>query len=365
MKARFRTSYDDDINLFKGAWHRWQYLILLALAIAAPWLVGAYYIGELTALLIWSLAGLGVMLLVGHTGQVSLGHAAFMAIGAFTHLALMARGLHFLPSILTATLFTGLAGALLSRPILRLSGIYLAIATLALGVLVEDIAIIAEPITGGVRGVIAPPIELFGLSVDRYGTPAIFYYLCLGIVVLVTLAYVNLLRSPTGRSFLAVRDSEISAKALGINVARTKTLAFALSCAITGLAGALYAHLVQAVNFESFLVIISIALLLQVIVGGLGSIHGAFFGAVIIVMLPQGISMLRDGLQEYAGLRIAAYPGLDMAVFALIIVILMISEPRGLYGIWLRVRTFFELFPLYRKGLFRRSRSYLKTERMR
>ncbi len=364
MKPRFKTSYDDDINRFQGGWHRAQYLILIALALAAPWVLNSYYIGELSSVLVWSLAGMGLMLLIGHTGQVSLGHAAFMAIGAFTHLALMLRGWPFLPALLAATVFSGFSGALLARPILRLSGIYLAIATLALGVLVEDLAIIAEPFTGGVRGLVAPPIDIFGFAIDRHATPRAFYYLCLGVVVLVTLAYANLLRSPTGRAFIAVRDSEISARALGVNVTRTKTLAFALSCAITGLAGAMYAHLVQAINFESFLVIISIALLLQVIVGGLGSIHGAFFGAVVMVLLPQGIAVSRDVLAD-VGIRVAAYPGLDMAVFALIIVLLMILEPRGLYGVWLRVRTWLELFPLYRKGLFRRTRSYLKTERLK
>jgi len=364
MKPQFKTSYDDDINCFQSRWHRAQYLILIALAVAAPWLLSAYYVGELTSVLVWALAGMGLMLLVGHTGQVSLGHAAFMAIGAFTHVALMLRGWPFIPALLFATLASGVSGALLARPILRLSGIYLAIATLALGVLVEDLAIVAEPFTGGVRGVVAPPIELLGFTIDRHGTPRAFYYLCLSIVVVVTLAYANLLRSPTGRAFIAVRDSEISARALGVNPTRTKTLAFALSCAITGLAGGLYAHLAQAINFESFLVIISIALLLQVIVGGLGSIHGAFFGAVVMVWLPQGIAVSRDVLGD-VGIHIAAYPGLDMAVFALIIIVLMILEPRGLYGVWLRVRTWFELFPLYRKGLFRRARSYLKTERLK
>lgn len=364
MKPRFKTSYDDDIDLFQSWRHRAQYLLLLGLALAAPWVLGNYYLGELTSVLVWSLAGMGLMLLIGHTGQVSLGHAAFMAIGAFAHLALLLRGWPFLPALLAATLLSGISGALLARPILRLSGIYLAIATLALGVLVEDIAIIAEPFTGGVRGLVAPPIELLGFSIDRHATPRAFYYLCLAVVIAVTLAYANLLRSPTGRAFIAVRDSEISARALGVDVTRTKTLAFALSCAITGLAGALYAHLAQAINFESFLVVISITLLLQVIVGGLGSIHGAFFGAVVIVLLPQAIAIGRD-LLAGAGLRIAAYPGLDMAVFALIIILLMVLEPRGMFGIWLRIRTWFELFPLYRKGLFQRSRSYLKTERMR
>ncbi|KZY31052.1 ABC transporter permease [Alcanivorax sp. HI0083] len=365
MSNRFKSRYDDDINLFEGRWHLAQYAILAALLLAAPWVLGSYYLGELTAVLVWSLAGLGLMLISGHTGQVSLGHAAFMAIGAFTNLALMQRGWHFIPALLASAVTSGVAGAIIARPILRMSGIYLAIATLALSIILEDVAIMAEPVTGGVAGVFAPPIELFGLAVDRYATPRAFYYICLAVLVLVTLGYLNLLRSGSGRSFLAVRDSEVSARALGVNVTRAKTLAFSLSCAITGLAGALYGHLAQAVNYESFLVLISITLLLQVVIGGLGSVHGAFFGAIVVVLLPQVIAIARDYLDNAAGIKIAAYPGMDTALFALLILLMVIYEPRGLYGVWFKVRTWLQLFPLYRKGMFRRTRTYLKTERQR
>ncbi|MBA3980344.1 MAG: branched-chain amino acid ABC transporter permease [Alcanivorax sp.] len=365
MRVQFKSSYDEDINLFQDNRHRIQYGILLLLALAAPFVLSEYFVGELTQIAIWSLAGLGLMLLIGHTGQVSLGHAAFMAIGAFANIALMTRGWPFIPALIASAVITGVAGAVLARPLLRMTGIYLAIATLALSVIIEDIAIIAEPVTGGVSGVFAPIIELFGYEIDRYGTPTTFYYLCLAVLLLVTLMYANLLRSPSGRAFLAVRDSEVSARALGVNVANTKTLAFTLSCAITGLAGALYAHMVQVVNYESFLILISITLLLQVVVGGLGSMHGAFFGAIVVVVLPQLIATLRDLVNDYTRISLANYPGMDMAAFALIILIMVIYEPRGLYGIWLKVRTWFQLFPLYRKGMFRRSRTYLKTERMR
>ncbi|ALO44985.1 branched-chain amino acid ABC transporter permease [Pseudohongiella spirulinae] len=365
MRVIFKSSYDDDINLFEDRRHLIKYAILLVIALVIPWIVNSYYVGELTSVVIWALAGLGLMLIAGHTGQVSLGHAAFMAIGAFSHLALMMRGWHFVPALIASGLLTGLAGALIARPLGRMSGIYLAIATLALSIIIEDIAIVAEPITGGVAGLFAPAIDFFGYQIDRYGTPVAFYYLCLSVLVLVTLAYANLLRSATGRSFLAIRDSEVSARALGVNVARAKTIAFALSCAITGLAGALYAHLAQAVNYESFLVLISITLLLQVVIGGLGSVHGAFFGAFVVVLLPQTISITREFINSSTPFSLAAYPGMDTALFALIILLMIIYEPRGLYGLWIRLRTWLELFPLYRKGMFRRTRTYLKTERMR
>lgn len=364
MKVIFKRSYDQDINLFKDRAHFFKYAVLLLLLVAAPWLLASYYLNELSAVLIWSIAGLGLMLLTGHTGQVSLGHAAFMAIGAFTNLALMSHGWNFFLALLASAIITGIIGAIISRPILRTSGIYLSIATLVLSIIIEDVAILAEPITGGVAGLTASPIFIFGYQVDRYVAPQAFYFLCLVTLILVIIGYVNLLRSSTGRAFVAIRDSEVSARALGVNVTRFKTLAFGLSCAITGMAGALYGHFVQAVNYESFLVLISITLLLQIVVGGLGSIHGAILGAIVVVLLPQLIAIGGDYMSQNMGLSIANYPGLDTALFALIIIVMIIYEPRGLYGIWFKIRTWLELFPLYRKGMLRRTQSYLKTERM-
>ncbi|MEL7277916.1 MAG: branched-chain amino acid ABC transporter permease [Pseudomonadota bacterium] len=364
MKVHFKDSYDHDIDMFEDRSRALRYGLLLLVMIALPWLLSEYLLGEVTLVLIWSVAGMGLMLLAGHTGQVSLGHAAFLAIGAFSNLWFMAQGMSFWLALPLSGLLTGVVGAVIAMPILRLSGIYLAIATIALSIIVEDVAIVAEPFTGGVVGVFAEPIQAGDTMIDRYGTPALFYYVCLAVTVLVTLGYVNVLRSPTGRAFLAIRDSEVSARALGINVARVKTLAFGLSCAVTGLAGALYAHFVQVVNYESFLILISITLVLQVVIGGLGSIHGAFFGAVVVGLLPQLIAILRDVATTSFGIDIA-YPGLDTALFAGIIVLMILFEPLGLYGMYFKARTYLKLFPLYRKDMFRRSKSYLKTERMR
>jgi branched-chain amino acid transport system permease protein len=361
MRFIFKTSYDRDIDLFEDTWHRVKIAALVAVLAALPFLVGEYYLAEATNTLIWSLAGMGLMLLVGHSGQVSLGHAAFLAIGAYTDAALMNVGVPWPVAFLAAGLVAGLFGALVAIPAIRMSGVYLAIATLALFVLVEEAVILAAPITGGIGGLFAPNIEIFGISFERYGSLANFYWLCLGVVVLVTLAYANLLRSPTGRAFMAVRDSEVSARALGINVAKTKTLAFGLSCGITGLAGALMGHFLGFFNYEAFSIFISINLLLVVTIGGLGFIQGAFLGAILITAVPQFLSIMRD----VSGVDTSGYPGLETVVFALILIGFIIYEPMGLYGRWLKTRTFFDLFPLYRRDMFRRQKSYLKTERMK
>lgn len=364
MKFVFRTRYDQDIDLFEDGWHRARILLLVLALALLPFLAGEYYLAEATNTLIWSLAGMGLMLLVGHSGQVSLGHAAFLAVGAYTDVALMNAGLPFALSFPLAGLAAGLFGALIAVPAMRMSGVYLAIATLALFIIVEEMVILLEPVTGGIGGIAAPPVTVLGLSFDRYGALANFYWLTLGVVVLVTLGYANLLRAPTGRSFMAVRDSEVSARALGVNVARTKTLAFGLSCGVTGLAGALMGHFIGYFNYELFSIFISINLVLVVVIGGLGFIEGAFLGAILISIVPQLLAILR-GQVESLGVRLSDFPGLDTLVFALILVVFIIYEPMGLYGRWLKIRTFFDLFPLYRRDMFRRQKSYLKTERMR
>lgn len=366
MRTVFKTSYDADINLFRhGAQAAW-YLALLALALVLPVLLDDFLLGEVTNMLIWAIAGMGLMVLVGQSGQASLGHAAFLAIGCYANVLLQERlGLPFLLSFPLAGLIAGFAGVLLAIPTARLHGIYLAIATLAIAILTDDIIVLAEPLTGGVTGLITPTISIFGLEIDRYVTPDRFYWLVLLVVVLTVLIYRNLLRAPLGRAFAAVRDSEVSAQAMGVNVARTKATAFGISTAITGLAGALMGHFAGVFNNETFSIIISIQLLLMIVIGGLGSIHGAFFGAIVVALLPQAIALARDFVGGLLGSGSMAIPGLESAVFGVILILFILFEPSGIYGRWVKIRTYFELFPFYRRDMFRRQKSYLKTERLR
>jgi branched-chain amino acid transport system permease protein len=263
----------------------------------------------------------------------------------------------FVVSLGCAALLSAAVGIIVGLPALRLKGIYLAIATLAFNVIVEEIITRWESVTGGSQGKLLKPIELFGLRLSSQDS---FYYLCLALAVLSCLALVNLLRSPTGRAFVAIRDSEISASCMGINLARYKTMSFALSAALTGVGGALYAHKVGFISPEQFTLIQSIELVTIVIIGGVGSLHGAVLGAAFIIMLPQAISIAKDWLPE-------AVPqsGIQSIVFGLILIGFIVFEPYGLYGRWLKIRTYFDVFPFYRRGTFRRQRSYLRSERLR
>jgi branched-chain amino acid transport system permease protein len=359
MRIHQKKSYDDDIRLFVDRRQLLWYVLLVAAAASLPLAIGDYLLGEVINVLILAIAGMGLMLLAGHTGLASLGHAAFLACGAYMEAWLNAQGVPFIISLPLAGLFAGVVGAVVALPALRMSGIYLAIATLAMGIIAEDVIILLEDYTGGVSGTFVGPIILFGFVVERYVHPQTFYLICLAVAVIVAVGYANLLRSPTGRAFVAIRDSEISAKAMGINIAHTKTLSFFLSCFVTGLAGALMAHSLGAFNYEAFLIVFSIQLLLMIVVGGMGSIHGAFFGAMVVGFLPSLITALR---QQVA---MTTVPGLDTGIFAAILIVILIVEPHGIYGRWVKIRAWFQLFPLARRDMFRRQKSYLRTERMR
>jgi len=365
MRIIFKTDYMQDIRPWKDGYQLSLYLLLLLVMIAAPFVIDDFYLGELTNVFVWALAGLGLMVLTGHTGQASLGHAAFLALGCYINIILIEQGLPFMIAFPIAGVLTGIIGMVVAVPALRLHGIYLAIATLAMSILVDDIIVLTEPWTGGVGGKYAPSVNVFGVMIDRWGTPREFFYLVLGVTVIVTLGYINLLRSPLGRSFIAVRDSEVSAQAMGIDVARTKAISFAISCGITGLAGALMGLFSGAFNNETFSVVISIQLLMMIVIGGLGSIHGAFLGAIVVGFLPQFLSISKEWVGGVFGSNTVAIPGLEFGIFGMILIMFILFEPMGIYGRWLKIRTFFELFPFYRKDMFKRQKSYLKTERLR
>ena len=366
MRTLFKTSYDTDINLFRDFSQARWYLLLLVLVILVPFWFETFWLGEMTNVLIWAIAGMGIMMLVGQTGQASLGHAAFLAVGCYANVLLQERlGLPFILSFPLCGLIAGIAGVLIAIPMTKLHGIYLAIGTLAISILMDDLIVVAEPLTNGVIGLMTPSISIFGISFDRYGELDRFYWLVLAVAILSIVAYRNVLRSPLGRAFAAVRDSEVSAQAMGVNVARTKATAFGISTAITGLAGALMGHFATIFNNETFNIIISIQMLLMIVIGGLGTIHGAFFGAIVVALLPQFLAISRGMISDFLGVGTIAIPGLESAVFGMILVIFMLFEPMGIYGRWVKIRTYFELFPFARRNMFSRQRSYLKTERMR
>jgi branched-chain amino acid transport system permease protein len=358
MRFIFKTTYEQDIRLAKHGGQRFWYGALVLLMLAAPWLFAEYWLAQLTFVLIYAVIGLGLMLLAGFTGQFSLGHAAFVGVGAYTQAALTGAGVPFPIAIVAAAVAAAGVGVIVGLPALRLKGIYLGIATLAFGFIVEEVFARWESVTGGNAGIHIKAPNLFGRSLDSAES---FYWLCLGITVLASLAILNLLRSPTGRAFVAIRDSEISAQSMGIHLARFKTLSFAISSALAGIGGALYAHKLKFISPDQFGVLQSIDLLLMVVIGGLGSVHGAFLGAIFLITMPQAIALMKDVLPAAIGQA----PGLQGLVYGMVLIAFVLFEPLGLYGRWLKLRTYFQIFPFYRRGMFRRQKSFQKSERLK
>ncbi|MGI9271286.1 MAG: branched-chain amino acid ABC transporter permease [Woeseiaceae bacterium] len=358
MQFLFKTAYNDDIKFLAKTGEKIRVALVVVFLIAAPLVLQDYYLAELGLLLVYAIAGIGLMILTGHTGQVSFGHAAFLGIGAYTHSVLMSKGVPFSLSIIVTILFSGVIGMMIGRSASKMFGFYLAIATLAFGILIETVFGEWGSVTGGHQGFAVPSLKVFGMPLAEAWQQ---YYLDLILTLLVIWGASNLFRTPTGRSFLAVRDSELSARCLGVNVEWVKIQAFGVSAAITGLAGALLAHHLTYLVPEVFGVLESLKLMLMIVVGGLGSILGAVFGAIFISVLPVALSFLKDVLPPSIGQT----AGLEPLLFGLLIVIVIVFEPLGIYGRWMKLRFFLESFPYYRKSSFVRQKSYLKTERMR
>jgi len=356
MRFIMKRDYYQDIQLFKYRSTFFWYLALVIGCFLAPTVLDDYFISQLTFICMYSVATVGLMLLTGYTGQVSMGHAAFFGIGAFTSAILSSKGVPFVLALPAAGLLAGFVGIFIGLPALRLSGLYLAIATMGFGFIVEEILVRWESVTHGNMGMMVDPPSIGPLLFESETS---YFYLTIIVLILTILAARNILRSPTGRAMIAIRDSEVAAQAMGISMAKYKTTAFAISAFFTGVAGSLYAHKLTFINPESFTIFVSIEFLAMIIVGGLGSIHGAVFGAAFIIFLPQLIIMTKDYMPKY----LADQTGLDPVLYGLMIILFILFEPLGIYGRWRKTRFYFEMFPLYKKDTFRREKKYFKAER--
>lgn len=383
MRFIFKTDYEDDIRLLPHSGYIWTYGTLLVLLALAPFMFSSYIMSQIVFVCIYAIVGVGLLILSGFTGQASLGHAAFLAIGAYTAGYLQQYNVPFPVYFLAAGLLTGAVGALVGFPALRLQGIYLVIATISFAFIVEEILARWESVTHGNEGMRVKTLSLIGQAVPR-DSPG-FYYLCLGFLILVIVGTLNLMRSPTGRAFIAIRDSETAARSMGVNVALYKVKSFAISAAITGFAGVLFAHKMTFISPEMFTLQLSIEFIIVILIGGTFSLHGAVLGAIFLVMIDPFLTYLKDDMPGIiAGIaatfgaskatasniqsNVAAFAsanGLKGAIYGVIIMVFVLFEPLGLYGRWLKIKLFFQLFPLYKRATFKRQKIYVKSERNR
>lgn len=354
----YETDYDQARRLLRTRNQRLSYAALAAVLVALPFTVPAFYVGEVSFIFIMCVASLGLMTLTGFTGQVSLGQAAFVGIGGYAHTLLLMQGWPWPAALAGAALSAALAGFAIGVPAIRVSGLHLAMVTIAFAFVTEHVLGRWKAVTGGHQGLAVPEPALFGAGL---GGTVPFYFLCLAVLAGVLLALLNLMRSATGRAFVGIRDSEAAAQGLGIHVARTKVLAFALSAGICGIAGALLAHQTQYITPEAFGLALSLQLMLMVFIGGLGSLRGAVLGAILIGLLPSFISHLKPLLPA----RLAAQSGMELFVYGAVLSLFVLLEPTGLNGRWLRLRRRLAQFPLATASGGKRNKVYMRSERNR
>ncbi len=344
-----KTTYFEDLQLFKDGVHLfWSAVLILAL-FTLPFFVKTYYLTILNLMAVNVIVALGLNLLVGNTGQISLGHAGFVAIGAYTTVLLLKLGVPFVFAFVAAGLVSALFGILLGIPSLKLEGPYLAIATLAFGLAVTTL-IGRMDFLGGRMGMNVPKLQIkwMGLKYDHA-----LYYIILSITIIAVIAMRNILRSRIGRAFQAIRDSDIAAAAIGIHLTRYKLYSFGLSALFAGAAGSLWSLYLGFINPTLFSFILSINFLVIIVLGGLGSITGSILGAVVLTYLNLqlenvvDIPLLGAALYKFSEvfMTTTGIANVSWVLTGFILILVVLYEPLGLYGLWLRIKIFWKRWP--------------------
>ena len=339
----YKTTYKSDMKMFGTTGIKIRMLLLVILILLFPLILSNYIIGLLTLCAIASIGAIGLNILTGYTGQISIGVGAFLGVGGYTAAILTSTlGWSFWIALPLAGVMTAVIGGLFGIPSLRLKGLYLAIATLAAQFIILFIMTRWVSLTGGTAGMSLsrPTIGSYSLS-----TNTAYYYLCVVILILTALYATNLIRTRTGRAFLAVRDRDMAAQIMGINLFKYKVMAFAISSFFVGIAGSLLAHYTMIVSPEFYSIQVSINYLAMILIGGLGSVFGSILGAFFITLLPV---FLDSGIGFLTGIMPNLYQILSAFkefVFGGVIILFLIFEPGGLAHIWNNIKNYFRLWP--------------------
>jgi branched-chain amino acid transport system permease protein len=341
----YQINYADLVRLTPhGSTWVWAMAGIGAIA-CLPLLLGSHGLNILSTIFVMAFGILGLNLLTGVAGQISLGHAGFLLIGAYSQ-AILTTDYHLSPwlAIFLSGMFSALASLVVGVPSLRLKGLYLAITTLAFTFIVRHLVLFAEGLTHGSEGMAVVPLNVFGYAI-KSDVP--FFYVALIILLVFVLLTLNIMRSRIGRAWLAVRDHDIAARAMGISLMHYKLLAFMVSAFYTGVAGSLVALQTRFINVDTFSILISIEALAIIIVGGMGRIHGALLGTALILMLPEllnfGFALAGDRFTTLMADRIYEIKGL---MYGVVILLFLRLEPEGLAGIWRKMKRFWVHWPL-------------------
>ena len=336
-------TYAQDMAIFRTKTHWVLLLVLFVILFTAPLYWGNYWLGVANLICITIIAATGLNILTGYCGQLSIGHAGFIAVGAYTSAVLTNRlELPFLVGLICAGLVAGLVGMIFGIPSLRVKGFYLAISTIAAQFIIIWVINHWTSLTGGFNGMSVPPATIGGLI---FVSQTSQFYLILAITIIVIFAAKNLARTRVGRAFVAVRDRDLAAEVMGINLFRYKLIAFFIGCFLAGIAGSLLAHWIGFMNAENFTLMDSVLYIGMIIIGGLGTATGPIFGVIFIRMLQQGITFIAPVLENTFALPAGFTTGIGPMVFGLAIILFLILEPRGLAHRWQLFKAAYRLWP--------------------
>ena len=343
--GNLKDSYDKDMAIFPIPLDRWGFIVMLFVAFVIVPLFASEYLmmNIIVPFYCFALSAFGLNVLAGFAGQISIGHAAFMAVGAYSSFIMYGRyGVPLIPSIIGGGVVASIVGTFFGLPSLKIKGFYLAISTLASQFIIEWVIVHVHWISGGVFGTIeAPKMFIFGFALD---TPVKKYYLVLCIMVLFMTIGKNLVRGQLGRNWMAIRDVDYAAEIIGVNLYKDKLIAFAVSTFYAGIAGALIAFCyIGVANIEEFNVMTSFALLGMIIIGGLGTVLGAFLGAGFFVMLPIAINHGLGMFMEMVPADILS--NIEAIVFGGLIIFFLIVEPYGMARLWHTIKEKLRLWP--------------------
>lgn len=349
----FQTSYRGDMALYVLPLAKYSVALVLALLMLLPVPLqlahNEHMMSIATTIALAAIGAIGLNILVGYTGQISIGQGAFMAVGGYTAAILTSRyGVPFWGGILAGGGMAALVGTLFGMPSLRIKGLYLAVATLAAQLIIEWTINHVPWIGGGAQSSIyVSNPSLLGF---QFNNEFRRYYLVLFFFLLAFFASQNLIRSRIGRAFIAVRDRDVAAEIIGVNIFRYKLLAFAVSSFYAGVAGALWTYYLRIANYENFTLVVSVEYLTMIIIGGQGSVLGPVLGAIFIKLLPIGMDIGVIGIAK--GLFGIPYEGVanflanfQLFVFGALIIVFLIVEPEGLARMWENVKRYFRLWP--------------------
>jgi branched-chain amino acid transport system permease protein len=331
------------LNIFPSPAAKISILLFFLFLLGLPFFGGKYITFVAAVCGVSVISALGLNILTGYTGLISLGHAAFMGIGAYTAAALANKaGLPFLLALPLAGLMAAATGAIVGIPTLRLRGLYLVVTTLAFEFIVEHIIYHWESMTQSDRGISLPSPDVFGYKLDSYES---FYYVILVLAVATALFTKNLAMSRTGRALVAIRDRDIAAEIIGVHLAKYKILAFVVSSFIAGMAGALYAYLLGLIGPDHFTFNQSVLYIAMIIVGGMGTVMGSIIGAIFMVLLPEVINAVSSPIASAYPILSPRIGAVSVIVYGLVIILFLLLEPDGLYGIWIRIKRYWKPWP--------------------